>query len=271
MTNAVIRAGKPNSASGLLKTLHQLFSFGVEYGLVNHNPARDVKILKVRSKGYHTWSLERVEKFEKHFPLGTQPRLSLDFMLYKGARCDDAYTLGREHVYAGRLVITPKKTADTKGTQCKIPIHPRLVESINATKTGHLAFLTQRSGRPWGSHESFGNRFKQWCKEAGLRHCSAHGLRKAASVMLVEAGCSFPKATAITGHDSIQVFETYIRARDREKLADDAMELWTGGEKPIDFVPPDLEIVEDGTTAGANLLKRKVQNEKWLPELDSNQ
>lgn len=255
------KAEKPHAANGLLKALRQLFSFAVEYGYMDANPARDVKLLKVRSGGYHTWTIEEIEQFEKRFPLGTQPRLALDLMLYTGARRDDAFTLGRQHMRDGRLVFTPKKTAETKGTRVSIPVHPFLLASINATKIGNLTFLTKKNGQPWGSRESFGNRFKQWCQEAGLPHCSAHGLRKAASVMLVEAGCSSAQATAITGHDSIQVFEGYIRARDREKLADGAMKLWTAGEKSVEIVPPDFEVLEDGTKNVTNTLIGK--GSKW--------
>jgi integrase len=248
------KADKPNAANGLIKALRQLFSFAVEYGFTDNNPARDVKLLKVKTKGYHTWTLEEIEKFETKFPLGTQPRLALDIMLYTGVRRDDAYTLGRQHIRGGRLVFTPKKTADTKGTRVSIPIHPLLAVSLRAAKAGDLTFLTQKNGQPWGSRESFGNRFKQWCIDAGLPHCSAHGLRKAAAVMLVEAGCSSAQATAVTGHDSIQVFEGYIRTRDREKLADDAFQLWTGDEKSVEIVPPEIDLLEDGTKIDANTL-----------------
>jgi integrase len=32
--------------------------------------------------------------------------------------------------------------------------------------------------------------FKQWRKAAGPPHCSAHGLRKVATIRLIEAGCT---------------------------------------------------------------------------------
>ena len=62
-----------------------------------------------------------------------------------------------------------------------------------------------------GKHRaaSFGNRFKDWRVEAGLPNCSAHGLRKVATIRLIEAGCTPHEAAAITGHDSIRVLEIY--------------------------------------------------------------
>lgn len=35
------------------------------------------------------------------------------------------------------------------------------------------------------------------------------------------------------------------------------MVLWSGWEKPSEIVPPDFEILEDGTKTEANALKRK--------------
>lgn len=44
-------------------------------------------------------------------------------------------------------------------------------------------------GKPF-SVAGFSNRFRKWCNEAGLPHCSAHGLRKAGSARLAELGAS---------------------------------------------------------------------------------
>jgi integrase len=59
---------------------------------------------------------------------------------------------------------------------------------------------------------------------AGLRHCSAHGLRKAAARRLAEAGCTAHEIAAITGHASLKEVERYTRAVDQQKLATAAME-----------------------------------------------
>jgi hypothetical protein len=47
-----------------------------------------------------------------------------------------------------------------------------------AATTGALVFLLSEHGKPY-SRKGFGNKFRQWCDEAGLPQCSAHGLRKA--------------------------------------------------------------------------------------------
>jgi integrase len=71
----------------------------------------------------------------------------------------------------------------------------------------------------------FGNKFRQWCDEAGLDHCSAHGLRKAGATIAAENGASSRQLMAIFGWDSIKMAEHYSRAADQERLAESAMHL----------------------------------------------
>jgi site-specific recombinase XerD len=51
-----------------------------------------------------------------------------------------------------------------------------------------------------------------WCDAAGLPHCSAHGLRKAAAVVLVENGATGPGLCAVFGWSKLEIAEIYIRA-----------------------------------------------------------
>src|SRR5207247_11179099 len=61
------------------------------------------------------------------------------------------------------------------------------------------------------------------CNEAGLPHCSAHGLRKAAARVLAEAGCTAHEIGAITGHSSLAELVRYTKAADQRRLAEAAM------------------------------------------------
>ena len=89
-------------------------------------------------------------------------------------------------------------------------------------RSGHLTFLVTEYGRPF-SVAGFGNKFRQWCDEAKLPHCSAHGLRKATAARLAERGATTHEIMAITGHQSLEEVERYTRAARRSQLADSGM------------------------------------------------
>jgi site-specific recombinase XerD len=103
-------------------------------------------------------------------------------------------------------------------------------EGLPAARRGHrrnasrsLTLLTTHSGKPF-SAAGFGYWFRDRCNEAGLRHCSAHGLRKAAARRLAEAGCTTHEIAAITGHTSLSEVQRYTKAADQKRLALAAME-----------------------------------------------
>ena len=58
---------------------------------------------------------------------------------------------------------------------------------------------------------------------ANLRHCSFHGLRKAASVQLAKAGCTPHEIAAITGHASLKEIVGHSATADRKRLAASAV------------------------------------------------
>jgi integrase len=66
------------------------------------------------------------------------------------------------------------------------------------------------------------------CNEAGLPHCSAHGLRKAACRRLAEAGCTPHQIAAISGHETLREIERYTKAASRKAMAAQAMAVMTG-------------------------------------------
>jgi len=77
-----------------------------------------------------------------------------------------------------------------------VPVHEALA-SILAGAATNLTFLLTDQGKPYTA-AGFGNWFRDQCQAAGLRGCSAHGLRKAAARRLAEAGCSTHEIAAIS-------------------------------------------------------------------------
>lgn len=93
-----------------------------------------------------------------------------------------------------------------------------------AARSGAMVFLISELGKPF-SRKGFGNKFRQWCDEAGLPHCSEHGLRKAAARRFAEAGCSNQQIKAWTGHTTDSEVSRYTAAADQTLLSDAAAEL----------------------------------------------
>jgi len=115
------------------------------------------------------------------------------------------------------------KTERTTGIELAIPVHAELRHIIDATPSGHLTFLVTQFSKPFAV-AGFGNWFRDQCDKANLHHCAFHGLRKAASVRLAEAGCTPHEIAAITGHASLKEIVRYTNTADRKRLARAAME-----------------------------------------------
>lgn len=64
---------------------------------------------------------------------------------------------------------------------------------------------------------------RNWCDQAGLPHCSTHGLRKAAAARLAELGRSEHEIMAITGHRTSYEVIRYTRAASQKLRAKNAM------------------------------------------------
>ena len=99
----------------------------------------------------------------------------------------------------------------------ELPILPPLRRSIDATSTGHLVYLVTAYDQPH-SVKGFGDWFKDRCREAGLAHLSAHGLRKLAAQCCAEAGATEHQLMAPFGWTTSQQAEVYTRQANRKKL-----------------------------------------------------
>ncbi len=218
------KAKTPNAANNWIKSLRALFKWAIEEEHATHNPARDVPLLRVVSDGFHTWTLEEMHQFEAVHPIGTQARLAMALLAFTGQRRSDVIRLGPLHARAGRLSFTQKKNETRKPVAVEIPILPVLAKIIGASTCGTQTYLVSESGGPW-ANGSFGNRFRIWCMEADLPHCSSHGLRKAASCAAAEGGATDQQMMAIFGWKTPAMAQRYTLKASRSKMADASMHL----------------------------------------------
>jgi integrase len=218
---------KPFAARNWLKTLRGLMQFAVAVGLRSDDPTEGIKPAKaVTTGGFHSWSEEEIAQFETRYPAGSQARFAMALLLYTAQRRGDIVRMGPQHVRNGMITVRAQKTSRTTGKTLQIPIHPALAELLAATPAKHLTFLTTKTGVPFTA-AGFGNKVREWCDEAMLPDCTAHGLRKAQCRRLAEAGCSEHEIAAISRHESLSEIRTYTRAAGQARMAQSAMQTVT--------------------------------------------
>jgi integrase len=211
------RADKPRTANALRNALRTLMQHAVEIGMRGDDPTHAVRAVTVKGGSYHSWTEAEIAQFELHHPVSSRARLACSLLLYTGQRRSDVVRMGHQHVAAGVISVRQQKT----GREVWIPVHEKLASIISGTD--NLTFLITELGKPFTA-AGFGNWFRDQCRAAGLRGCSAHGLRHAAGRRLAEAGCTPHEIAAITGHASLKEVVRYTEAADRKHLASAAMD-----------------------------------------------
>ena len=219
------KTGLPEAANGRLKALRQVFTFAIAEEHTDKNPARDIPYMRSGNPdGYHTWSIEEVEQYEKRHPIGTRARLALAILLYTAQRKSDIVLFGRQHVRDGWLTFTQQKNRRNKPVTLSIPIRPELQAVLDASPLGEIVWLHNDLDRPFTA-AGFGNKMRDWCDQAELPQCSAHGLRKAAATRLADDGATAYEIMSITGHKTLKQVERYTRAANQKRLAASASKL----------------------------------------------
>jgi integrase len=210
-------AAKPTAATAFhfLVAIRELMRFTVRTGLRADDPTQGIRRPRLKSTGFYTWSEEDISKFEAAHSIGTRARLAMALGLYTGQRRCEILSLGRQHVRDGLIHLRQSKTGKTLA----IPVHPELQVVLDAVPLDQLTFITTIHGKPFDPM-AFSTWFKSECQKAGLTNeATFHGLRKAASRRLAEAGCSASIIQAITGHASLKEVSRYTADADQLRLA----------------------------------------------------
>jgi integrase len=212
--------------------------FAVKENFRADDPTARVSAAKppVKSKGHLTWGEAQIAAYRERHTLGTTARLAIELLLNVAARRGDAHKLGVQHIKQGKLEWRPHKTIRSTGRELSIRILPDLQRALDAMRArdSALALLLNDYGKPFASAAAFGNKFADWCKQAGLeavpcadgraRAYRAHGLRKAACKALAHAGCTGPEIMAVSHHSSLAQVQVYIDEVDQGRMAEAAME-----------------------------------------------
>ncbi len=222
-------AATSGAADNMVKAVKALYRWAIERKLTAVNPAVGIAPIHENQGGARPWTVEDLQAFRATHPPGTDAYLALTLFMFTAARVSDVIRLGRdnESVKDGLTWIT-WKAAKKGALPVSIPMLPQLYEATRNVRVVGKTYLLSAKGQPWASTDSFRNRFKDWCVEAGLPDLSPHGIRKAAGHLLAEAGATQHQIMVIHGHALASTSEIYTRGVARQKLAKDAMALLGG-------------------------------------------
>ena len=110
------------------------------------------------------------------------------------------------------IAIRTEKT----GEWVTIRMAPPLAATIAAGPTGDLTYIAGERRRTTTT-ESFGNRFRDWCRAAGIDK-SAHGIRKLAASSAAENGATVSELDAMFGWSGGGMASIDTRAANRKRL-----------------------------------------------------
>ena len=207
------RVSTPGVAHQTLQKIKILMHFAIDRGWRTDDPT-------VRLKAYglgtiHTWTDEEIKAYEQAWPVGTLERTAFALFLYTGQRVADVASMAWGDVEKAGIRVTQSKTK----AKLTIPLHPELTMVLQATPKKHVTILTNNRGAAF-SRNGLGDWMAKSIACADLpSRCVPHGLRKAAALLLAEAGCSVKEIQAITGHASLAEIERYTRAASQKLLA----------------------------------------------------
>lgn len=214
-------AGKPGARENLRKPLRLALKLAVRRGLIAVSPMDGVRLPRAPIKGFTPWTEDEIAQFEAHWPSGTRERLALALLLYTVQRRSDVVPMGRQHTKPGKIHVAQAKSGGK--TRLWIPIHPNLQRELDCVPATQLTFLQTLYGKPF-SPAGFTAWFVDAAKAAGLEGRTPHGLRKAGSRRLAEAGCTPHQIMAVTGHKNLSEVTLYTASADQERLAEEAIE-----------------------------------------------
>jgi len=215
---------EPHPANNRLKVWRAFCKWSVDAGLIESDPARDVRSRATpKTGGFTPWTTKDVEMFRTHWSIGTSQRLALELMLHAGAAIGDAVKLGPGNIKDGWLTYRRSKSGTI--STCPITAHwpdwfpgsAFLLTSIELAPRA-LTFLCTSTGKP-RSPKAATQWFARAAKDAGLSEGkTAHGIRKHLAVTMAERGATPEQRMAILGHDTTQQTQDYSKTADARRI-----------------------------------------------------
>ena len=205
----------PRKAHKFKQMVSRLYSWAMEEGLAEHNPASSFKRLKAAVKPITPWSEQEITAFFNAAPLWLQTPVLL--ALCTGQRREDVVRMTWADYQGAFVRVRQSKTGEPLDIAC----HKVLRSHLSIIKTAFGGPIARNAkGRPFTANSlSQAIRRQIGAMEGFPQDRSVHGLRYAAAARLDEAGCTLTEAVAVLGHRTYQMAHRYMAQRRASEAA----------------------------------------------------
>jgi integrase/recombinase XerD len=233
----------PRTSSKKLERLRAFFGFCLDCKWIDENPARKIKLPKV--KLCPTLPLEPKEMLkimvacDGLIAAAEQPAAKLNasrlktlilLMKHSGLRVSDAVVLTVNRIKDGKLFLYTQKT----GTQVYIPLRPDVLRALDETpRVTDDRFFWSGNGKRETVVCDWQGRIKEVFDAAGISkgegNAVSHRLRDTFAVQLLLAGTPIERVSVLLGHDSVKTTEKHYKAWTKsrqEQVEADVAAMW---------------------------------------------
>lgn len=224
---------RPGAKKQFLTVASVLMSFAVDRDYREHSPLTNLTAPKLGA--HKRWTDEQVEYGINNFPEHYSRAVILAY--FTGQREGDCVRMRWDQYDGNVIYVKQQKT----GASVWIPVHSTLKRHLDAWRSSRVVaqtILTNAWGRPWLPRTLSSTFSRLILKHPTLSGLVFHGLRKAASAKLAEAGCTAFEIMSITGHVTLAEVERYTREAEQKKRASAAiLKLETAAGKRLENSP----------------------------------
>ena len=221
----------PAQADAFVEAVGVMYDWAIKRRYLQTNPARGIARIYAKGSGATPWKAADVRAYFKRHKPGSKAHVAMSVLLWTGCRIEDLTVLGRAYECEIDGIEALRWTPLKRGSsEVAIPLLEPLKAATRAPKVQGNTYVLGRGGRPYASGDSMSSMFKRWCRDAGMAHLSAHGVRKGLAELLAELGCSQYAIMAILGHSEAKTSEVYTRRVERWRLARSAIAMVEAAE-----------------------------------------
>ncbi len=214
----------PTTISRNLASVRCFYKFLIFRGLLDHSPAKNIKLEKAEKKLPQVLSGQEIELLLAQpnitEPKGCRDKAMLELLYATGIRASELINLNIKDINLRSGVLYCR---GTKGVR-PIPVYPSAVVAVSdyiyrmrglivGPESGNALFVNLNGGRL--TRQGFWKIVKGYATEAGIdKEITPHTLRHSFALHLLENGASVKDIQSMMGHADISSTQVYVQLMD---------------------------------------------------------